>query len=55
MLLIGKVKRGLGEASFWMEKAEQAFEKKIGYKLFNGTLNIQLNEEYILEIGRAHV
>ena len=49
MLLIGKVKRGLGEASFWMEKAEQAFEKKIGYKLFNGTLNIQLNEEYILD------
>ena len=32
-----------------MKKAEQAFEKKIGYKLFNGTLNVELNEEYILD------
>lgn len=49
MILIGRLKSGLGEASFWMKKAEQAFEKKIGYKLFNGTLNIELTEEYILD------
>jgi len=49
MILIGNLKSGLGEASFWMKKAEQAFEKKIGYKLFNGTLNVELNEEYILD------
>jgi len=49
MIFIGNLKSGLGEASFWMKKAEQAFEKKIGYKLFNGTLNVELNEEYILD------
>ena len=49
MILIGRLKSGLGEASFWMKKAEQAFEKKIGYKLFNGTLNIELDKEYILD------
>lgn len=49
MILTGKVKSGLGEASFWMKKAERAFEQKIGYKLFNGTLNIELDKEYILD------
>ena len=47
MILIGKVKSGLGEAKFWMKKAEQAFEKKIGYKLFNGTLNIELENQCV--------
>lgn len=49
MILTGKVKSGLGNASFWMKKAENAFEKKLGIKLFNGTLNIELKNEYILE------
>lgn len=49
MILKGKVKTGLGQASYWMKKAEDAFEEKLGKKLFNGTLNIELDEEYILE------
>ena len=49
MILIGKVKTGLGEGSFWMKKAEEAFEKKIGLKMFNGTLNIELDKDFILE------
>ena len=49
MILIGKVKSGFGDAKFWMQKAEKAFEKKIGKKLFNGTLNIELDREYILD------
>lgn len=48
MVLIGTLKSGLGEASFWMKKAEKAFKKKIGLKLFHGTLNIELEKEYIL-------
>lgn len=32
-----------------MKKAEKAFEEKLGTKLYNGTLNIELKYEYILE------
>ena len=31
-----------------MKKAEIAFEKKLGIKLYNGTLNIELEHDYIL-------
>ena len=49
MILKGKVKSGLGEASFWMKKAEEAFEEKLGKKMFHGTLNIELDDNYVLE------
>ena len=49
MELKGRVKSGLGEASFWMKKAEEAFEKKLGKKMFHGTLNIELENKFILE------
>ena len=49
MILLGKVKSGLGNASYWMKKAEEAFENKLGVKLFNGTLNVKLAKDYILE------
>lgn len=32
-----------------MKKAENAFEKKLGIKLFNGTLNVELDKEYNLK------
>lgn len=34
MILKGKVKSGLKEASFWMKKAEEAFYKKTGTTMF---------------------
>lgn len=49
MILKGKVKQGLGNASFWVEKIEGIFYKKTGMKLFYGTLNIELEEPYELE------
>ena len=49
MILKGKVKTGLGQASYWMKKAENVFEEKLGKKLYNGTLNVELEKEYILE------
>ena len=49
MILKGKVTTGLGNASYWMKKAEEAFEKKLGKKLYNGTLNIELKEDYVLD------
>ena len=38
-----------GNACYWMERAEKTFEKKLGTKLYNGTLNIELENDYILE------
>ena len=32
-----------------MNKASNAFEKKLGIKLYNGTLNIELNKDYVLD------
>ena len=49
MILRGKVKKGLGNASFWVEKIEDVFYKKTGMKLYYGTLNIELDEPYELE------
>ncbi len=47
--LKGKVKSGLGEGSFWTEKISKIFKERYGIELFLGTLNIELEQEYILE------
>lgn len=44
MILKGKVKKGLGDAYFWVKKIEDIFYKKTNMKLFYGTLNIELEE-----------
>ena len=49
MVLKGKVVDGLGNACFWVKKIENLFFTKYGIKLFQGTLNIELEEEYNLE------
>lgn len=49
MVLKGQVVDGLGNASFWVNKIEEVFLNKYGIKLFSGTLNIELEKEYILE------
>lgn len=49
MVLKGKVKKGLGNANFWVEKIKDIFYEKTGMKLFYGTLNIELEEPYELE------
>ena len=48
MLLRGKVKKGLGNAYIWVKKIEALFQEKEGIKLFSGTLNIELEEEFNL-------
>ncbi len=48
MNLIGKVKSGHGNASIWVEKASKIFKEKYGKDLYFGTLNIELDEKYIL-------
>lgn len=49
MLLKGKVKKGLGNALFWVKKIETVFYERTGMKVFYGTLNIELEEPYELE------
>lgn len=49
MIIKGKIVDGLGNASFWVKKIEEVFIKKYGTRLFHGTLNVKLEEEYNLE------
>ena len=46
--LKGKVKSGLGEAAFWTDKIANIFKERYGINLFPGTLNIEIEEDYIL-------
>ena len=49
MKLIGEVTSGIGTAKMWVSKIEEIFEQKTGMKVFFGTLNIKLEEDYIIE------
>lgn len=49
MILKGKLTSGIGTAKMWVSKIEEIFEKKTGMKVFHGTLNIKLEEGYIIE------
>lgn len=46
--LKGRVKSGIGNASFWVDKINDIFKEKYGIKLFLGTLNVELEKEYVL-------
>lgn len=48
MELKGKVKSGFGNASFWVGKINEVFEEKYSMKLFLGTLNVELEEDFVL-------
>ncbi len=53
--LKGKVKSGLGEAAFWTDKITNIFEKRYGINLFPGTLNIEIEKDYILEDNKEKI
>ena len=55
MTLKGKVKKGLGNANFWIKKVEDIFYTKTGMKLFHGTLNIELETPYELEVPNNRI
>jgi len=38
----------MGNFSFWIEKLEEFYTAKTGMRLFPGTLNVRLEEEYSL-------
>ncbi len=49
MVLTGRVTSGIGTAKMWVSKIDEIFEKKTGMKVFHGTLNIKLEEDYVIE------
>ena len=44
----GTVIDGLGKAKYWVGKISTIFKEKTNYNLVLGTLNIKLNEPYII-------
>ena len=49
MTIEGKIVSGLGVAKIWVSKIKNIFWEKTEKELFLGTLNIELNHEYIFE------
>ena len=49
MILKGTVTSGIGTAKMWVEKINNVFKNKTGITLFPGTLNIKLEENYIVQ------
>ena len=47
-ILRGKVRSGVGNLSYWLEKLNQHYLRKTGLNLFPGTLNVELEETYSL-------
>jgi riboflavin kinase len=47
-ILRGKVVSGMGNFSYWIEKLHGHYFRKTGMKLFPGTLNVQLDQPYVL-------
>ncbi len=49
MVLVGNVTRGMGRAKKFINMMEASFYEKTNVKLYSGTLNVKLNEPYILK------
>jgi len=50
--LVGKVGSGKGDFAQWIEKLGDHYERKTGMRLFPGTLNVHLEEDYRLPTQR---
>lgn len=48
MIIKGRIKSGYGNASFWVKKINNIFKQRYKEELFPGTLNVELEEPYIL-------
>ena len=54
-VLRGKVESGIGDFGRWIEKLQAHYERKIGMKLYSGTLNVRLTEPYTEPAGCARL
>lgn len=50
MILKGKVVKGMGKASIFVNMMSKVFYNKTGVKLYPGTLNVKLEEPYNLKV-----
>ena len=48
MILRGKVKSGQNKLSYYMEKLEYYYTEKTGMKFFSGSLNVELDVDFIV-------
>jgi riboflavin kinase len=55
MILKGKVKSGMGDLTQRMEQLESYYTQKTGLKLFPGSLNIELDEDFVVDINSKNV
>jgi riboflavin kinase, archaea type len=46
VLLRGRVASGQGNFSFWIEKLEEHYLRKTGLRLYSGTLNLVLEQDW---------
>ena len=51
MLLRGKVVSGQGNFSYWIDKLSEHYFRKTGMRLYPGTLNLLLDEEWSFPEG----
>ena len=54
-ILRGKVVSGLGNFSYWIDKLQIHYQRKTGLRLFPGTLNVQLDQPYVLPTKRIRL
>lgn len=48
MNLNGNITTGIGTAKMWVSKIEKIFYEKTGIKVFHGTLNVKLENDYVI-------
>jgi len=48
MKLRGRVKSGLNESAYWLSRFENLYTQKAGFKLFPGSLNVELEKAFFL-------
>ena len=48
MILKGKIIKGMGIAKKFVDMMSETFYNKTGFKLYPGTLNVKLNNPYVL-------
>ncbi|MBV9925301.1 MAG: DUF120 domain-containing protein [Acidobacteria bacterium] len=51
LILCGRVVSGFGNFAYWIEKLGEHYRRKTGLRLFPGTLNVELEEEYRIPPG----
>jgi len=49
VIFSGQVTSGIGVAKMWVSKIQNVFEEKTNLQVYLGTLNIKLEEDYIIE------